>query len=84
MIASCEELQKKIDKCEHEIHSKDTRLACLEGQLAQSKRSLEQESNKVGWHNSVPHKCPCMYAIVNSDAYTYKSYMYINDLVSWL
>ena len=47
LIATCEDLQKKLEKYEHEVTSKDSRLACLEGQLSQTKRSLEDESHKV-------------------------------------
>ena len=47
LMTTCEELQRKREKHEHELQTKDSRLACLEGQLAQTKRALEEETNKV-------------------------------------
>ena len=47
LMSTCEDLQRKREKHEHELQTKDSRLACLEGQLAQTKRALEEETNKV-------------------------------------
>jgi centromere protein F len=47
LMDSCEDLEKRRQRFEHDIHTKDTRIACLEGQLAQAKKQLAEETNKV-------------------------------------
>ena len=47
LMDSCEDLEKKRQKLEHELQTKETRIACLDGQLAQSKKQLAVETNKV-------------------------------------
>ena len=47
LMDSCEELERKRQKMEHDLQTKDTRISCLEGQLAQSKKQLATEANKV-------------------------------------
>ena len=47
LIEACEDLQKKREKYEHELQTKDSRIACLEGQLSHNKKTLDQETEKV-------------------------------------
>ena len=46
-IESCEELERKRQKCEHELHTRDNHIICLEGQLTRNKSVHEAELNKV-------------------------------------
>ena len=47
LIDSCDELEKKRTKLEHELHTKDTHIACLEGQVSSAKKILLTEQNRV-------------------------------------
>ena len=47
LVKSCDELERKLGKIEHEIQTRDSRIGCLEGQLTHTKQALEAETNKV-------------------------------------
>ena len=47
LMDSCQDLERRRQKFEHDIHTKDARISCLEGQLSQTKKSLEVQTNKV-------------------------------------
>ena len=59
LMISCEELEKKRQKSEHDLQTKDTRIACLEGQLAQVKKQLDMENNKVQILTKIHGKLCC-------------------------
>ena len=44
---ACEDLERKRQKLEHDLHSKEGHVASLEGQLNTTKGKLEAEINKV-------------------------------------
>ena len=47
LIESCDALETKRQKLEHEGQTKDTRISCLEGQLNRAQQSLDAEIAKV-------------------------------------
>jgi len=47
LLDSLDELEKKRQKIEHDLQSKETYIACVDSQLAHSKQALELESTKV-------------------------------------
>lgn len=44
---ACENLQKKSDKLQHDLHSKDDQILNLQGLLARSKQAQDGENGKV-------------------------------------
>ena len=64
LIESCDELERKRQKIEHDLQTKEAHISCLEGQLSSAKNSADAESNKV---------CPCVlntYVIIATEATT--------------
>lgn len=47
LMDSCDQLVRTRQKLDHDIQTKDQRISCLESQLAQTKKSLEMETNKI-------------------------------------
>jgi hypothetical protein len=47
LLDSCEELERKRQKTEHDLQTKEAYIACLEGQLSHSKQAVEAEIAKV-------------------------------------
>ena len=47
LIESCDELERKRQKIEHDLQTKEAHIACLEGQLSSAKNSADVESTKV-------------------------------------
>jgi centromere protein F len=47
LLDTCEELERKRQKVEHDLQAKESYVACLEGQLSHSKQATEAEVLKV-------------------------------------
>jgi centromere protein F len=48
LIDSCDELERKRLKLEHDLQTKDAHISCLDGQLNHTKQALDAETAKVG------------------------------------
>ena len=47
LINSCVEWEKRHQSLEHDIQTKDSRIAWLDGQLSRTQQSLDAETAKV-------------------------------------
>ena len=48
LTESCDDVEQKRQKLATDVHTKEQHINALNGQLAHLKKSLDQETNKVG------------------------------------
>ncbi|XP_019625667.1 PREDICTED: centromere protein F-like [Branchiostoma belcheri] len=46
LVESCEDLQKKREKIQHDLQTKESLVSCMEGQLSHAKASLDTETGR--------------------------------------
>ncbi|CAH1262708.1 CENPF [Branchiostoma lanceolatum] len=46
LVESCEDLQRKREKIQHDLQTKESLVSCMEGQLSHAKASLDTETSK--------------------------------------
>lgn len=47
LVDQCEELERKRQKIEHDLQTKEAHVSCLEGQLSHCKQAVEAETAKA-------------------------------------